>query len=651
MAFPDRLLRAVPLVVQLSLAGCGATMVAEGSAAPIVPACESPAEPATDPRRLGLLSNATVSFAQGDHASAIASLRAAASLGASPLDDAVTRATLARLPLPVVATPSSWVHERSADGTTLAFIAEPPSLRADADVASLCERSPLEWANLAQGTRGSIPIPALAAGDRLAPLLALDAQALEHGHRVRALRDPNRCEARVDTCGSEPQEPEQLDIEAGNAAALLLPRHQLCGLVEGLSPHGRFAVVALPEVRVGRMGDGFCTLPARPAWTTGIAGAVCVGTRYQVIALADGRVALDAAAGTDALRIARDERHAYVRTRDGARIVPLEAGLAEVALAADCRGPVAFAGDGESLVAVCGARIDVVTLGESTTTRSFPLDTHGLGSLRTNTILSVAADAAVERIALVFAPTSYRPRAHHRWALLDGGGRVTYRVDEEPTAPQVEATPVAPVYERSRVVPVVRGTYSGPGCAGYDHVFHGQTLALPADVGARFEGHTIALFGRHPGYVPAEFWSLADGPRRGGGLTRMRLVLLQRAFEPGEWLTTEAATPSSSRRLVFTHASLDEHGERGRSVLADHPVGPSRWDAPDTEGDATPIELAAFLASTGSRTNLRVCPDDLRVVAVWPTPAADTVWADQATCAQPAPPPSSEGWVCRGGWI
>ena len=34
-------------------------------------------------------------------------------------------------------------------------------------------------------------------------------------------------------------------------------------------------VVALPEVRVGLMGDGFCTLPARLAWTTGLVGAVC----------------------------------------------------------------------------------------------------------------------------------------------------------------------------------------------------------------------------------------------------------------------------------------------------------------------------------------------------------------------------------------
>lgn len=155
--------------------------------APPPPECAAPRSAASDPRAVALLGNAAASLAEEDHASAVAFLRAAASLGASPLDAAATRAALARLSLPVVVTPATSVHERSADGAVVAFIAPPEALGPSSTLATLCDDTPLEWADLARGTRGSVRLTPLAASEQLAPVLALDAAASAEGHLVRTL--------------------------------------------------------------------------------------------------------------------------------------------------------------------------------------------------------------------------------------------------------------------------------------------------------------------------------------------------------------------------------------------------------------------------------------------------------------------------------
>lgn len=650
MRSSHRIRRAVAPALLALVSGCSSVAppaVAEPTAS--LAACP-PREAATDPRVVALLGNASASLARGDHGAALALLRAAATLGPSPLDDGSTRAALASLPLPVAVTPATTAHERSADGTTLAYIAQPSALQADSDVGSLCEHSPLEWVDLARGTRGSLPLTAIAGGDRLAPLLALDAEAAQRRQLVTVLRDRRGCAPSVDACEAEPQPPEQSEVEGGAAVPALLPRHELCGRVEGLSAHGTFAVVALPDVQVGRVGTGICVLPSRLGYLSDPQQAVCVGTRYQVIALADSRVALDAAADTEAIRIAEDERHAYVRTRDGARVVSLVPGLDDATLAADCRGPVSFSSDGGSLVAVCGSRIDVVSLGGSVATRSLPLDVRGLGALREQPILAVATNGTDDRFALVFPPTPW-PNAHHRWALLDARGRVAYRVDDDDLAPEVEATPVEPLYERAAAVPVVRGSSAGIGCGDPDRAYHGQTLWQPARVGARFEDETVVLFGRQGATIPAEFWRLRAGPRRRGDLSRMRLLRRSRVFGPGEWLTSVPATPTSEQRLVFAQGVYDVRGEPLGPAHPDHAVGPSRWDDPSPDEAPPPTDLETFLADTGARSNLRVCPDDLRVVAVLPMPPPDTVWADAESCARPAPTSPEEDGQCRGGLL
>ncbi|MCA9535808.1 MAG: hypothetical protein KC593_19115 [Myxococcales bacterium] len=637
----------------LLIAGCGTATTPAAAPRTPPPVCPPLAADGGDPRGASLIERAAAGLAQGEHSSAVALLRAAASLGASPLDDPQARAALARRPLPVVAMLPTAVYERSADGRVVAFIAAPPvPLGAASDLPTLCDAGPLEWVDLARGTRGTMSVVDGAAGARLAPLLALDAQAAEQRELVHVLHAASSCDLVVDACGAEPQEPVERNVEPGYAAADLLPRHDLCGRVEALSPQGRFAVVALPDVEVGRLGAGTCVPSSRLGWIADSNAVVCVSTRYQVVSLAEPRVVLDAAHDTEAIRFAADERHAYVRTQRAARVVPLAPGLAEVTLAADCRGPVAFAPNGETLVASCGARLDVLTLGATVATRSIPIDTRGLGGLGSARTAAVAISDAGDSIALVFSPILW-PRAHHRWALLDARGRVTYRVEDLPPQ-QSEATPVAPVYERVGQVPTVRTSSAGPGCGGYDRPYHGQTLALSADVGARFEADHFVLFGRHGHHVPAEFWTLRGGPQRRGDLSRMRFVQLASVLGAGEWMTSEPETPRSGRRLVFAHGVFDSRGGARGEIPADHALGPSRWDGPLGDPDdsapqtAADVDVAGFLSATGARTNLRVCPDDLRVVAVLPMPPHHTVWADAATCAQapPTPPPDS---FCRSG--
>jgi hypothetical protein len=46
------------------------------------------------------------------------------------------------------------------------------------------------------------------------------------------------------------------------------------------------------------------------------------------------------------------------------------------------------------------------------------------------------------------------------------------------------------------------------------------------------------------------------------------------------------------------------------------------------------LDIEHLLASTGARTNLRVCPRDYRAVPVFPPPAPDTVWAPPSACAR-----------------
>lgn len=645
----QRLAWALPLVLH----GCGSAAVPAVTEPTVSSAACPPSEAGTDPRVITLLGNASTSLARGDHSAAVALLRAAASLGPSPLDDPATRNALSAMPLPIAVTPSTTAYDRSADGAVVAFIAQPSALQADSDVATLCDGSPLEWANLATRTRGSLPLAALAVEDRLAPLLALDAEAAAQHRMVQVLHTERGCVPTADACGIEPQEPRQFDIEGGYATSVLLPRRDLCGRLEAISPHGAFAVVALPDVQVGRMGTGICTLPSRLAFPSDSQQLVCVGTRYQVVALADGRIALDAAHDTEAIRIAEDERHAYVRTRDSARVVPLVSGLAEAALAADCRGPAAFSNDGGSLVSVCGTRIDVVTLGANVSTRSLPLDARGLGPLHEQPILAIATNDTVDRIALVFAPSAVRYVGYQRWALLDARGRVAYRVDAADPSPRAEATAVSPLYEpRRATLPVVRSGSDGIYCGRNDREHRGQTLMLDASVGARFANASVVLYARSYEFVPTEFWQLRSGPQQRGGQTRMRLLQVHRMFGAGEWLTTEPATEESRLRLVFEYASTDERGDALDEARTDTPVGPSRWDTPaDEDASAVTADLAAFLAASGARTNLRVCPDDLRVVAVLPMPAAESVWADVRTCVQPPPSSPSEDGLCGGGRI
>lgn len=613
--------------------------------------CPTVAVAAEDARVVTLLGRASTSFAQGDHASAVALLRAAASLGPSPLDDAATRTALVRLPLPTVVSPSTSVHERSADGTVVAFITPPAALSATSDLRTLCDASPLEWADLARGTRGSIPLTPLAASTQLAPLLALDAHAAAGGHLVRSLQSADDCEFRVDLCGGEPRQPREVEYLAGHAAPALVPRHERCGRVEALSAHGQWAIVALPEVREGRMGQGLCRFPSRLAWDVDPAHMVCVATRYVVISLADGRVALEAAHTTDAIRISEDERYAYVRAADSAGVTPLAPGLSGVTLAEDCRGAVAFAPNGQSFVAVCGQRLDVVSLGATVSTRSVPLDRRGLAPFGEEVVVAVATTPAVDQFALVFAPSPPQGRrVQHRWAVLDANGRVTDRVHEAAPIPQRVATSVSPVVARAATLPVVRGGWAGL-CGAVDSAYHGQTLTRATGAGARFVSDDLVLWGRGED-TPAEVWSRRPASMRGRN-ARWSFVETWRASDAGELLFVEPPTDRSGWRLVFADTRYSLVGDAQPTARPGHDLGPARWDAPEAEGrDAETVEdLAALLRATGSRTNLRVCPDDLRVVAVLPRPAPDTVWADRATCAQPAAASSDGEWRCRAGQI
>jgi hypothetical protein len=44
------------------------------------------------------------------------------------------------------------------------------------------------------------------------------------------------------------------------------------------------------------------------------------------------------------------------------------------------------------------------------------------------------------------------------------------------------------------------------------------------------------------------------------------------------------------------------------------------------------FSVDAVIRDSGARTNLRVCEKDLRVVAVDPPPAPDSIWAPSEAC-------------------
>jgi hypothetical protein len=102
-----------------------------------------------------------------------------------------------------------------------------------------------------------------------------------------------------------------------------------------------------------------------------------------------------------------------------------------------------------------------------------------------------------------------------------------------------------------------------------------------------------------------------------------------------------------SRVLVFSRDVLSADGRRLR-VPDDHPLGPSRWS--DHRPPHRPLdpEVPELDPCFESDTNLRVCRDDLRVVAVFPRPPNGTAWAPPEACAPREEGPERDPYDIHG---
>jgi len=626
----------------MTLAACGELAPRPTSTAAVVP-CPAPlASPTSvdEELRRDLIAAAARHVSRNDWSSAIASLRAAGSLGESPLDDEAARTHLSGLPLARVATPPTTWFERSSDGRVVAWIESDATLTPDSDPASVCANSRLAIVGLAEGNRRLIALPEANDPERLAAAIRLDAEASANGAAVRGMAIVRPCDRPVDDCGGMEPEMASFEVEPGRIASELIRRFEVCGRVESISERGRRVVVAMPSAtRNIRENTALCAPERRLFGVESYPTAVCQSTHYLVVDSGSGEVILREGPATDAIRFSRDERFAFVRTPTSAAIRSLDAAVSGIELASDCKGPSDFAPDSTAFAIVCGTRVDVVSLGATSRVRSFPLPTRALGSLREERLVALALGREGARLVLVYVSRASPIARHHLFAILDGEGNVLFRTTRDAVERELEAEVVTRQADNGRsVIPIVRSDGGWRGCAMDTPAFHGQSLSVGPTIGARFVDRHVLFWSDRSLGMRAELWtqSWRSGPGRGSSH-----AVLGRTFLPDlrRSLTYVDDTDAERRaRLWFGDVSLDVYQDDRRTSPPDDSRGPTFWDVPPEPAyDEAPPTVPEFIARTGARTNLRVCRDDLRVVPVFPKPDDSSVFAPDDACA---PPPS-----------
>lgn len=573
-----------------------------------------PAPPDGDPRADALVAAASAALAAGDRA-------AAATLLATLADDDEARAlaaglaSLARDPLPRIAPGGSFL--RSSDRRFVVSRVA-PDVRPDGSRPE-CPELVLRRVDLERGEVREVRVTQGPERERLAALTQVSRPA-----PVRVTSAHRECPwPRYDPWIERLAWSEPMRFDAIDFVPYFVGGDESCGLLEALSPRGRFAIVTTLVARPLE-GGASCVAPARPVVTEG-AGGACLEPRARL-------VDLETAAPTElgVLRFASfspDERLLYVRSADAARLIALDGSAPPVALPAHCTGPSAFSLDGTALATTCGDRVELRDLASPDAVRaSIDLAQPELQAIRGLEIAVVGVDAHAARGVVVT-----RVSGGLQLAVTDGAGRVTHYVgpaQREADGPRAATTRAAPRARSAAAAP--RLPDFGDYRSGGDGAWRGESIERPTRARAIFVDDWLYLL---PGEGRGEAWRLlTDGP---GARVPMRRWVRVAAGLPavrGEpFLERRTGADGDEAVLRFENVAL--RGARAE-LIGDHSAGPTLWVAPP---DRAPGPVGAALRE---RTNLRVCPDDLRVVPVLPAPAPDVIWAPPGACAAPPEPPA-----------
>ncbi|MEO8705273.1 MAG: serine/threonine-protein kinase [Kofleriaceae bacterium] len=161
----------------------------------------------------------------------------------------------------------------------------------------------------------------------------------------------------------------------------------------------------------------------------------------------------------------------------------------------------------------------------------------------------------------------------------------------------------------------------------------------------------VPLAARDVAITGGEAWAVTGGSRP--RLARMRLdgkgtrdLRLSTAGLPFHQVRDQLRVSADGKRLTAAYAVTEELralatwdvetgallwvGPPAARVIGDWVVSAGRAYVPS-------FDIEALLRDTGTRTNLRLCRDDLRAVPVVPPPAPDSYWAPATACSGKEP--------------